>query len=398
MAASLVGRTVGKYQVIAELGRGQHSIVYKAWQPSLERYVALKVLHRYDQETLRKFQTEAILTAKLIEQGAVNIRQVYEVGQTADGYLFVAMEYIHDSLRGLLERAKRRGKTIRPVAAANLLLPIAQALDSIHRLGWVHLDVKPQNILINRSGRAVLADLGIAQRRGARTNASTPPYASPEQADGNRPVGPWSDIYSLGVVLYEAVTGRLPFRGDLPVVILHQHLTEKPPLPRSITRHLSAGQERAILRALSKDPRSRPRSATEFLNAVIQTRSRASDIFQIPSDLLRQSSNRRIPRPVLIGGLVAAILIILLALGWLLQPYLTGGVSDATPTAAATVMTASPSPSAAPTTAWTPRPSRTPTATRRPTSTLAPTPTRTRRPKPTSTRKPTPTPGRTATP
>jgi len=401
MATSLIGHKIGRYQVIAELGRGQHSVVYKARQPSLERHVALKVLHRYDQNTLRKFQAEAILTAKLIEQGAINIRQVYEVGQTADGYLFVAMEYVDNSLLHLLQRARERRKLFNPEAAARLLLPVAQALDSIHKLGWTHLDVKPQNILLSKSGRTFLADLGIAQPQGARTSACTPIYASPEQADGNRPVGPWSDIYSLGVVLYEMVTGHLPFQGDLDIVILNKHLTENPPPPRAANSRLSAAQERAILKALAKSPQERPKSATEFLNAIIQPPNRFSGVIEVPSGVLHTTSSwfRRLPQSGLIIGLLLAILAILLFLGWALRFYMLPAV-EATQTAAATVLTPLATATAPPTATMTrpPPPSLTPTPSPRPTSTLAPTPTRTPRPKPTRTRKPTPEPSGSPTP
>ncbi|MFN2225573.1 MAG: serine/threonine-protein kinase, partial [Anaerolineae bacterium] len=225
MDASLIGRQLGQYEVLARLGRGQHSVVYKAWQKNLERYVTLKVLYRCDEATRHKLQEEALLTADLIQRGAPNIRQIYEVGQTADGYLFVALEYVEGSLHSVMERVRRGRRLVDSAAAARLLMPVAQALDAVHSMGWVHLDIKPQNILISSMGRAMLADFGIARRRGMHTRACTPLYASPEQADGDRPVGPWSDIYSLGVVLYEMVTGRPPFQAELDLVILNKHLT-----------------------------------------------------------------------------------------------------------------------------------------------------------------------------
>ena len=117
MASTLIGHVIGQYKVVAELGRGQHSVVYKAWQQSLQRYVALKVLQHYDEKTFRKFQDEARLTARFIQDGVPNIRQVYEVGQTADGYLFVALEYVDDSLRSVLRRARENNRRINPPSA-----------------------------------------------------------------------------------------------------------------------------------------------------------------------------------------------------------------------------------------------------------------------------------------
>jgi serine/threonine protein kinase len=328
MAESLIGQEIGRYGVVDELGRGQHSTVYRAWQPSLERYVALKVLQGRvpdpgpaaigpagytDRETLDKFQAEARLTAQLIQEGVPNIRQVYEVGQTANGDLFVALEYVEDSLRNLLQRAREHNRRFKPVAAARLLQPIAQALDAIHSLGWVHLDIKPQNILIAKGGRAILADFGIAQRRGMRTHACTPLYASPEQAAGDRPVGPWSDIYSLAVVLYEMIAGHPPVRGEQDIVLLSQHLSVKPPSPRRVNPALTPGQERALLKALAKSPKERFRTASELIQAMMVQEPGLSSTAKTPSRLLKPGSGRARRKPRLVLALVI-IIVFLVAL------------------------------------------------------------------------------------
>jgi serine/threonine protein kinase len=382
MAQSLVGRDLGRYRVMAELGRGQHSTVYKAWQPSLERYVALKVLQRYDQETLAKFQAEARLTAQLIQLGVPSIRQVYEVGQATDGYLYVALEYVDDSLRSLLARAQHQNRRLRPEAAVRLLDPIAAALDAIHRLGWVHLDIKPENILITGDGRAVLADFGIAQRRGAQTHACTPAYASPEQAAGDRPVGPWSDIYSLGAVLYEMVTGHPPVRGDQDIVLLTQHLEVKPPSPRRVNSDLTAGQERAIYRALAKAPSERFQTAGELIDALLASggTSRASSIQTPDKGSMPAVSRGR--RNLGAGLILVAALLLAMAL------YLTGrmmwaGQSVGIPTATTAVSSLPSRTTGPPLVATTVRPTRpvvSPTAVKPPTATLAPTLTWTPRP------------------
>jgi len=376
MAESLIGREIGQYKVTAELGRGQHSTVYRAWQPSLERYVALKILRRYDEATLAKFQAEARLVAQLVQQGVPNIRQVYEVGQTADGYLFVALQYVEDSLRNVLRRAKARNRRFRPEAAARLLQPVAEALDAIHSLGWVHLDIKPQNILITRSGRAVLADFGIAQRRGMTTHACTPAYASPEQAAGDRPVGPWSDIYSLGVVLYEMVAGHPPVRGDQDIVLLTQHLEVTPPSPRKVNAHLTASQDRAIFKALAKEPAKRFGTAGEFIAALLETEPFLSSVIKTPGAVLG-ATPRRGPRWLLLGLVLLVVAALVVAAVWLLQPGLPASVPTGAPTAV--VVTSTPAaPTLAPPTG-TPRPptvTAPPTATLVPTATLAPTATR----------------------
>jgi serine/threonine protein kinase len=392
MADSLLGKYVGQYKVITELGRGQHSVVYKALQPSLERHVALKVLRRYDQSTLRKFQAEARLTAQLIQEGVPNIREVYEVGQTSDGYLFVALQFVDDSLRNLLRRGEKQGRRrlIHPDAAARLLQPVAQALDAIHSLGWVHLDIKPQNILITREGRTMLADFGIAQRRGTRTHACTPTYASPEQAAGDRPVGPWSDIYSLGAVLYEMVAGHPPVRGDHDIVLLNQHLEVMPPPPRKVNPQISASQERAILRALSKSSRQRYATAGEFVQSILSTETFLSSVVQTPASVLTSTSGwlRRSPQVFLVGGIVVLIVAMLILAGWMVWSK----PAEGTPTRTITVeASATVEPTA--TTTQQPTETATPTATKVPTSTLAPTQTATPRPtaRPTRTQTPQPT-------
>jgi len=396
MTASQVGSMVGQYKVVAELGRGQRGMVYKAWQQSLERYVALKVLHRHDKETLQKFKAEAQLTARLIQDGVPNIRQVYEVGQTADGLLFVALEFVNDSLSNVLQRGKEQKRQVDPSAAAKLLTPVAEALDAIHSLGWVHLDVKPENILISKGGRALLADFGIATRRGMITHSCTPGYASPEQAAGDRPVGPWSDIYSLGVVLYEMVAGHPPFRGDQDIVILRQHLDTEPPSARRFNSQLTVGQDRVILKALAKSPQERHRSAGAFVQAMQRSGNLISDVLEVPSSAWRATSSwRRLPRIALVGAFLALLLAILLLVGWRMGPRLPFLAPQATdlPATATVLPTRTPSALAPSATVTRPAvPTRTPTATMEPTSTLAATSTSTPRPSATPTAPPTKTP------
>jgi serine/threonine protein kinase len=402
MAESLIGQDIGRYKVVDELGRGQHSTVYRAWQPSLERYVALKVLHGKvldpgpvgsgaagcaDRETLIKFQAEARLTAQLIQEGAPNIRQVYEVGQTADGDLFVALEYVENSLHNLLQRAREHNRRFKPVAAARLLQPVAQALDTVHSLGWVHLDIKPQNILIATGGRAILADFGIAQRRGMRTHACTPLYASPEQAAGDRPVGPWSDIYSLAVVLYEMVAGHPPVRGDQDIVVLNQHLSAAPPSPRKVNPALSPDQERALLKALAKSPSERFRTASELIQAMMVQESSLSSAVKTPSHLVEPSLDRVRRKPRLALALVIAI--VFLAALLLLGSALWSAWAPAAPSPTRAATTAVPAATSIPARGLPAATPAAPTASSAPTATLAATPTPTLLPTAGPTRFPT---------
>lgn len=394
MVQSLAGRDLGRYRVLIELGRGQHSTVYKAWQPSLDRYVALKVLEHYDQEVLAKFQAEARLTAQLIQMGAPNIRQVYEVDQAADGRLYVALEYVADSLRSVLVRAQRQNHRLRPEAAARLLEPIAAALDAIHRLDWVHLDIKPENILITSDGRAVLADFGIAQRRGALTHACTPAYASPEQAAGDRPVGPWSDVYSLGAVLYEMVTGHPPVRGDQDIILLTQHLEVKPPSPGRVNPDLTPGQERALYRAMAKAPSERFPTAGDLIQALLDSqRTPRAMSLRTPVRGAMPAAGRKQGRLGLGLVLVLVLVVLLAAALFLAGRMMWGGPAAGAPTA--TVAAGSlPAPTTESPSAATVGPTRSmpsPTATKLPTATLAPTRTRTPRPTATATPEASPT-------
>jgi serine/threonine-protein kinase len=396
MAKSLIGRTIDQYRVVGELGRGRYSVVYKAWHQSLERYVALKVLQRGDESTFKKFQTEARLTAYLIQEGAPNVRQLYKVGRTPEGYLFVALEYVEDSLANVLQRAKAGQHRSDPAAAARLLKPVAEALDAIHSLGWVHLDIKPQNILINGRGVAMLADFGIAQRQGASTAACTPAYASPEQAAGDRPVGPWSDVYALGVVLYEMIAGQLPVRGDQDIVLLLQHLEQTPPSPRSVNARLGPEQEKALFKALAKAPQSRFRSAGEFIQAMQPDALDVSGI-QDPEREREPRSKRRRKIAYLLLGIAALVLFLALIglIGWLLWPQLAAGPVVETGTAQATeapvvINTETVAPPSG-TVTVVPKPSRAPTDTRPPTATLAMTSTWTPIPTPRPTREATAT-------
>ncbi|MGD8626345.1 MAG: serine/threonine-protein kinase [Anaerolineae bacterium] len=318
--APSAGQTIGRYRLVAEVGRGQHAIVYRAWQPSLQRYVALKVLHHYDQQTMAKLQAEARLTAQMIQQGVPHLREVYEVDRADSGHPFVVLEFVEESLAHLLRRSRERKRLMNPAAAAELLKPVARALDAMHQLGWVHLDVKPQNILLTREGRTLLADLGIAQRIGSRTHACTPAYASPEQAAGDRPVGPWSDIYSLGAVLYQMVAGYPPVRGEQDIVLLTQHLEMMPPSPRRVNPQISTGQEQTIFRALAKSPRKRFETADDFLQALTSPDPLRTRVLQTPSRILGKvkPGDRRSSRLALLGGilLLAVLLLLALALAW----------------------------------------------------------------------------------
>jgi serine/threonine-protein kinase len=275
--------------------------VYRATDTYLQRTVALKILAAQlslDPEFVRRFEREAATAAQLRHPAIVTI---YDVGEL-DGLYYIAMEYIQGrSLHALLEERTALGLGF----AIALLEPVAQALDHAHRQGAVHRDIKPHNILLNHDGRVLLTDFGIAQTSDAdserltRTGVfmGTPEYISPEQAEARRVDGR-SDLYSLGVVAYEIVTGRVPFSGPTPQLIV-AHAQLPPPPPTSVLAHLPSELDLVLVRALAK--RSDQRYATGA--ALVADLKQVAERYHIPQAStaqlaeLAQISPRMGPQP-----------------------------------------------------------------------------------------------------
>ncbi len=258
-----------KYEVLEEIGRGGMSVVYKAVQKNLGRVVALKVIHQnliHDREFLERFHREARELAKLSHPHIVNI---HDEG-IENGVHFITMEYLDGTdLHSLIRQKKRLGveETI------SIISPIAEALDYIHQEGLVHRDVKSGNIIFTKKGRPVLMDFGIAHAAEgtkltqAGTVIGTPEYMSPEQADG-KPVDGRSDIYSLGVVMYECLTGQVPFRGDNPLVTINKILHDPLRSPREIRSDLPVWLETIVLKSLAKNRVERFSRGNAFAQAL----------------------------------------------------------------------------------------------------------------------------------
>ncbi len=373
------GDVIGSYSISQEVGRGGRAVVYRAWQRTTGRWVALKVLRRRDPEVLEDFHNEARLTANI---GHSCVRKVYEVGRTPRGYPFLAMQFVDLSLRQLLRARHERGGTFSREEVVSLLRPVAEVLDYIHRRGLVHLDIKPENILISEDGQAMLADFGSARRIGATTHEGTPKYFSPEQAAGDRPVSPKTDIYSLAVVAYEMLTGRPPFAGERDIILVRQHLEDAPPPLREANPQLPRPLEAAVTDALSKDPDRRPASACAFIDDIEQVEKSKSVVIR----LLEWAKAGWTPWmwiPVGIAVIILIVVGIFVVSASIVSPTPTPtSTSTATPTRAPTVTrsaTATAVPSATPTATptieltSTPRPTSTPAPTRPP-ATPAPTP------------------------
>ncbi len=254
----------GRYRIVRKLGAGGMANVYLAEDQELGRRVAIKILndrHANDDQFVERFRREAKNAASLSHP---NIVSVYDRGE-ADGTYYIAMEYIEG--RTLKELIVTRGPS--PVAIAiDYSRQILSALRFAHRNGIVHRDIKPHNVLVDSEGRVKVTDFGIAragtsQMTEAGSIIGTAHYLSPEQARG-APVDQTSDLYSAGIVLYELLTGTVPFSGDTPVEIAMKHLSQTPEPPTAHRSDLPRDLDYVVLRALAKDPTERYRSAEEM--------------------------------------------------------------------------------------------------------------------------------------
>jgi tRNA A-37 threonylcarbamoyl transferase component Bud32 len=260
-------RTFGRYELRGILGQGGFATVYRAWDPGLEREVALKALRPErvaDEQVRRRFLAEARAIARLRHP---NIAIVHEVGEV-NGRSYFAMELIDGHT---LAHFIGPGREMPLPQVVSVLRSLATAIDALHAAGLVHRDIKAANIMIERGGRVVLMDLGIARdlgdSQGTRTGAilGTLETMSPEQVNGE-PAGPPADIYALGIVTYQMLAGRPPFQGNT-ARLLYAHAHELPPPLRQIRPGLSEPVYRAVDAALAKNPARRPASAQEFVAA-----------------------------------------------------------------------------------------------------------------------------------
>jgi len=272
MEDTWIGKTIGHYQIVEHLGKGGMAEVYKAYQPALDRYVAIKILHPFvaDDETfLARFEREARTVAALRHP---NIVRVFDFGHKDDTY-YMVMEFVDGrTMKQRLNKLRVDGQTMSPAETTKLITQTARALHHAHQQGLVHRDIKPANILLTSLGDAVLSDFGIAHMiestRYTMTGVvGTPDYMSPEQGQG-LDIDLRTDIYSLGIVLYECLTGRTPFSADTPLAVIFQHVQDPLPLPRGINPDISEAMERVILKSLAKDPVDRFASAEEMADAL----------------------------------------------------------------------------------------------------------------------------------
>jgi serine/threonine-protein kinase len=267
----------GRYQVVRKLGAGGMANVYLAEDQELGRRVAIKILnerHANDEQFVERFRREAKNAAALSHP---NIVSIYDRGE-AEGTYYIAMEYLDG--RSLKELILSRGPAPLNVAI-EYVRQILSALRFAHRHGIVHRDIKPHNVLVDAEGRVKVTDFGIAragasQMTEAGSIVGTAQYLSPEQARGTN-VDQRSDLYSLGIVLYELLTGTLPFNGDTPVEIAMKHLSQTPELPSVLRPELPRELDLVVTRALAKDPDERYQSAEE-MDADLERLSRGAAV------------------------------------------------------------------------------------------------------------------------
>ena len=267
----LIGRTLDHYKIDRLIGRGGMADVYHGMDVKLRRSVAIKVFDsrsRTNSSQANRFLQEARMMAQWRHQ---NIVQIYSVGE-GTGLLYYAMEFIDGyDLASIMTVYVEKGELMPYADVLRIGDAIASALDYAHKQGIIHRDVKPANVMIANDGRVVLGDFGLALNLSDKSQGEvfgSPHYISPEQARRSSDAVPQSDLYSLGVILYEILTGVTPFNDPSPASLALQHITDAPPLPRSINPALSLDVEAVLLKALEKKIGDRYQSGKKLMDAL----------------------------------------------------------------------------------------------------------------------------------
>jgi predicted Ser/Thr protein kinase len=275
MIESLVGRRLGKYEIQAEIGKGGMGVVYQGYDPLLDRKVAIKVLAPHlvrEPGYVERFLREAQSAARLKHPGIVTIYDVGHDQSDRENWYYIVMEYLEG--QALAQILRQRGALPNDQVLA-IVRRLGEALDCAHHYGLVHRDVKPGNIVVDAAGHATLTDFGVARAAGRATLTragallGTPQYMSPEQAQGEG-VDHRTDIYSLGVVAYEMLTGQVPYGATTPHAILHQLIYEPPPSVRSRRPDLPAEVDQVLAVVLAKNSANRYETASSFAEALGQ--------------------------------------------------------------------------------------------------------------------------------
>lgn len=294
---NLEGKILGnRYEIIEKVGNGGMATVYKATDLVLKRYVAVKILRdefTTDEEFIKRFETEAQSAARLVH---ANIVSIFDVG-VDNGIYYIVMELIQG--KTLKEIIVEEGGPLPWKWSVNVAIQIASALEMAHKNNIIHRDIKPHNIIITEDGVAKVTDFGIAKAvsnstiTAFGTTIGSVHYFSPEHARGGY-TDAKSDIYSLGVVMYEMVTGKVPFDADTPVSVALKHMQEDPVPPIELNPHLPEAVNKIILKALKKDPMLRYQTATELLQDLKMALKNPSGDFVDDADFDPTAKTQRI--------------------------------------------------------------------------------------------------------
>lgn len=320
--ADLSGQMLGKYQIVERLGRGGMATVYRAYQPGMDRFVAVKVMHpQYadDASFIERFRREARVVGTLRHP---HIVQVIDFDVQDEEY-YMVMEYVEtETLKNYLQKHGAMPVT----QALSVARKLADALAYAHANGMLHRDVKPANVLWSKTGEPILTDFGIAKLAGATgltasgAAVGTPAYMSPEAGRGEQ-VDERADVYSLGVMLYEMLSGELPYDADTPYAVILKHINDPLPPLRPRVPQLPESVERIVIKALAKDKTQRYQSAAELRDALVQAEKivnkmgAAEDTVDLvppaaksPETILLPT--RRSPLPFMLGTVAIAVVLI----------------------------------------------------------------------------------------
>ncbi len=281
----------GRYRILNRLGSGGMANVYKAMDLNLQRDVAVKILRTdliEDPNFRARFLQEARSAANLTHP---NIVTIYDFGHDS-GQFFIIMEYVEGNDLKTVIRSQGQQSVQQ---AVDLMIQIGQGVGYAHRAGLVHCDLKPQNILVSPDGRVKITDFGISRALASITPEEradvvwgSPKYFSPEQAAGNAP-SPASDVYALGIILFELLTGELPFEADTSADLAELHQTAQPPTPRIKNPSISIELELILLKVLSKEPAARYRTADQFARVLMNLDKRSQ--VRVGADIVEQSNS-----------------------------------------------------------------------------------------------------------
>lgn len=317
------GENVGPYRIVEQLGSGGMATVFKAFQPALDRYVAIKVLHpalMKDDQFFERFKREARIVGKLEHPHIIPIYDFSDHNREP----YLVMRFVEGSTL----KPRMDGVHLLPHQILALMRPVCQAVDYAHQQGVLHRDLKPSNIMVSQEGSVFVTDFGLARMMQAGESTlsqdmlvGTPQYISPEQAQGLSDLDGRTDVYALGVILFEMLTGQVPFNADTPFATIHDHIYSPLPIPSQINPDIAPGAERLLLKTLAKEPEDRFATAGELLTALEQTfrepviAGRAATAVGKPTPTFLKTERPAIPWWVWGGGALAALILLVALVG-----------------------------------------------------------------------------------